>query len=111
MSSSESAVPLSAEYMVEGPVHLRNFNAARHAGEAAIEALPVGDASSGAAIAINFAQLEFANSLTVALMIAWYRLAEQRGCTVRFTNLPASLQQVVAFSGLVGVLPIDSPAA
>lgn len=111
MNSPESAVPVAEQYLVEGPVDLRNFNAQRRAGEAAIAALPEGDATRAAAIAINFAQLRVANSLTVALMIAWFRLAQRRGCEVRFTHLPPSLQQVVAFSGLGDVLPIDSDGA
>lgn len=114
MSLAEVVSPGLAEYRVEGPVHLGNFNAARQAGESAINALVAGgqavDAGSAGTIAINFAQLETANSLTVALMIAWYRLSLKRGCEVRFTNLPASLQQIVDFSGLVDVLPIE-PAA
>ncbi len=114
MNLSEAAALEPAEYLVEGPVHLANFNAARQAGESAINALVPGDqAVSGGptgTIAMNFAQLEVANSLTVALMIAWYRLSQKHGCEVRFVNLPASLQQIVAFSGLVDVLPIE-PAA
>ncbi|MFK7912940.1 MAG: lipid asymmetry maintenance protein MlaB [Pseudomonadales bacterium] len=109
MSSSDAAAVADArpEYLVEGPVHLGNFNVERQAGERAISAHSAADGI----IAINFAQLEVANSLTVALMIAWYRLAKKRDCDIRFTNLPTALQQVVEFSGLVDVLPIEAAAS
>lgn len=106
MNTSANSQPSSPVYQLEGSVDLGSFIAQRRLGEAAI----VAAAADDAAIAINFAQLTTASSLTVALMIAWYRCAQAHGCAIRFVQLPAALQQIVDFSGLGEVLPIEAGA-
>lgn len=48
--------------------------------------------------------LQQANSVTVALMICWHRHATLAKKEIAFINLSKDLQNIIAFSGLSGVL-------
>ena len=48
--------------------------------------------------------LQRANSVTVAVMLAWYRAAHLAGHSILFVNLSSELRNIIAFSGLTDVL-------
>ncbi|MEM9621350.1 MAG: STAS domain-containing protein [Pseudomonadota bacterium] len=61
-------------------------------------------------VRIDFVQLERANSVTVAVMLAWHRHATLRKKAVEFTNLSAELGNIIEFSGLRELLLADHTA-
>ncbi len=61
-------------------------------------------AESAADIAVDFGGLRLANSLTVAIMLAWYRAAQRANKSIVFVNLSKELRNIVTFSGLAEVL-------
>lgn len=101
---------LESTYRLEGPVTFANVDAVRAAGEAAI-------AAAGDHPVVDLSGLESANSVAVALLMAWFREATHLGKTVAFRDASAGLRNIVDLSGLGGVLPLqdaegtDAPAA
>ncbi len=93
-------------HRVEGEVNLSTFAQQRQAGELAIVAAAE---QAEKALDIDFAGVTAANSLGVALMTAWFRFAQTRGCELRILELPKGLQLIVEFSGLSEVLPLVKP--
>ena len=61
------------------------------------------DAQSGP-ITVDLSQLQRANSVTVALLVAWYRRATLQQKPIAFVNLSEDLHNIVEFSGLSRVL-------
>lgn len=55
-------------------------------------------------ITVDLQGLQRANSVTVAIMLAWYRAAHLAGQPILFVNLSAELRNIIAFSGLTDVL-------
>ena len=55
-------------------------------------------------ITVDLAQLQRANSVTVALLVAWYRRATLQQKAITFVNLSEELHNIVEFSGLSRVL-------
>lgn len=55
-------------------------------------------------VAVNLQGLQRANSLTVALLVAWYRTANLNNKAIEFVNLSGELRNIVTFSGLSDVL-------
>ena len=53
---------------------------------------------------VDLAGLERANSVTVALLLAWYRCAVLQKKSIFFVNLSEELHNIIEFSGLSGVL-------
>jgi len=49
---------------------------------------------------VDLGALERANSVTVALLMAWYRHAQLREKPILFVNLSQELHNIVEFSGL-----------
>lgn len=89
-----------SDYRLSGRVRFRNFKKYRGEGEAAIEAAPNG-------VVIDLSGLEHSNSAAVALLMAWYRAAEQRDKSIRFVGVPVDLMDIVELSGLTEVLPVQ----
>ncbi len=58
---------------------------------------------------VDLGGLTQANSLTVAVMMVWYRHAYLQEKTLRFTSLSEDLRNMIEFSGLGSVLLPDSP--
>ena len=86
-------------------VSFGGFRAQREAIEAAIS-----DAPSDT-VALDMAGDYEVSSLLVALMLAWIRHARRVGKRVEFVNLPQSLLDVIAFSGLLQTMRIGPEAA
>ena len=55
-------------------------------------------------IRVDLAGLETANSVTVAVLVAWYRAATLEEKTIDFVNLSPELQDIIEFSGLSRLL-------
>ena len=58
---------------------------------------------------VDLAGLERANSVTVALLLAWYRCAVLQKKSIFFVNLSEELHNIIEFSGLSAVLLRRSP--
>lgn len=58
---------------------------------------------------VDLAGLERANSVTVAVLLAWYRCAVLRKKCIFFVNLSEELHNIIEFSGLRKVLLHRSP--
>ncbi|MGI9324936.1 MAG: STAS domain-containing protein [Pseudomonadales bacterium] len=104
-ASTETEQVTDEPYQVQGEVNLQTFSEQRRAGEQAIAAAA---GRPGATIDFDFGGVQAANSLSVALMTAWFRFAQTQGCEMRILPLPQGLQLIVEFSGLSSVLPLDS---
>jgi len=59
----------------------------------------------------DFGALNRANSVTVAVMLAWHRHARLLDKTIEFTHLSAELGNIIEFSGLRSLLLTDSQMA
>lgn len=55
-------------------------------------------------IKVDLGELQRANSVTVALLVAWYRRAILQQKPITFVNLSEDLHNIVEFSGLSRVL-------
>jgi len=55
-------------------------------------------------IAVDLSRLEKANSVTVAVLVAWYRHARLQKKKITFINVPKDLGKIIEFSGLNEVL-------
>ncbi len=67
-----------------------------------------GEVPSDTPIEVDLGGLQHANSVTVALLAAWYRAATNSGGSIVFMNLSPELRKIVAFSGLAEILPVQS---
>lgn len=61
-------------------------------------------------ITVDLAEINGANTLTVALLLAWYRAARLQEKSIVFVNLSGELRNIIAFSGLESLLPADDVA-
>ncbi len=64
--------------------------------------------NAGSQVVIDFAGLKRANSITVALMLEWYRVASSANKSIVFVNRSEELRNIVRFSGLTQVLNLDT---
>lgn len=55
-------------------------------------------------VEVDLAHVERANSVTVALLLAWQRRASLQGKSIIFLNLSDDLRNIIEFSGLTQVL-------
>jgi len=55
-------------------------------------------------ITVDLARLERANSVTIAVLVAWYRHATLQNKAIMFVNLSRDLHNIIEFSGLLSVL-------
>ena len=60
--------------------------------------------SPNAPVTIDLSGLAKANSVTVAVLMAWYRHAKSLGLDISFAHLSPSLCNIINFSGLHEVL-------
>lgn len=58
-------------------------------------------------IQVDLAALQRANSVTVAVLMAWYRHAALRQKSIMFVNLSQELLNIIEFSGLRHLLVAD----
>ena len=56
---------------------------------------------------IDLSQLERSDSSGLALLVEWYREAEQQSKTITFFNLPAQMYEIACISGLNEILPLS----
>lgn len=89
---------LTDSFAVQGKeIELDDAEALKIAGAALIDAQP-------SPIQVDFEALVQANSITVALMLAWYRRAKLQQKSIMFVNLSQELHNIIEFSGLSSVL-------
>jgi len=92
------ACELSAPFVIAGQeVGLEDAEGLKAAGFALIDA-------QESLIEVDFAALVQASSVTVALMMAWYRRATLQQKSIVFINLSQELLNIIEFSGLSQVL-------
>ncbi|MDA1076448.1 MAG: STAS domain-containing protein [Proteobacteria bacterium] len=92
---------LTDQFDLKGVIDFSNMVAIRAQGETHI-------AARDALISVNLKGLEESNSVTVALLIAWMRCANNQGISIVYINVPQELRDIIEFSGLTTVLPIDN---
>jgi phospholipid transport system transporter-binding protein len=63
------------------------------------------------AVEIDLSGVKRATSAAIALLLEWVDLATQHHIELGFTNWPASLVHIAAFSNVDGLLGIDDPTA
>lgn len=68
------------------------------------------DEAAGPQVRADFGGLQRANSVTVAVMLAWHRHALLHDKSIEFTHLSAELGNIIEFSGLRSLL-LTQPAA
>ena len=56
---------------------------------------------------INLSQIERSDSSGLALLVEWYREAEQDGKKITFFNLPVQMFEIARISGLNEILPLS----
>lgn len=59
---------------------------------------------AGQSLEVNLTGLKRANSVTVALLLSWYRHAVLNEKSILFTGLSQELRNIIEFSGLTQVL-------
>lgn len=94
----ERAAP--GELRVVGHVDFDNANELREQGERLIE-------SEASDVRVDLTGLTAAGSVAVAVLIAWFRHASLLDCAIRFSNVPPALVNVIEFSGLNDVIPVE----
>jgi len=60
-------------------------------------------------IEIDLSRLKRSDSSGLALLIEWYRNAEQQHKSITYSNLPAQMMDIARVSGLDEILPIVNP--
>ena len=60
-------------------------------------------------IRVDLSGLERANSVTAAVLVAWYRAATLQNKSIVFVNLSQELRDIIEFSGLSRVLLPPTP--
>lgn len=60
------------------------------------------------AIAVDLSGLDEANSVTVALLLAWFRAASREDKSLVLVDVPRDLRNIIDFSGLTELLPIGA---
>jgi ABC-type transporter Mla MlaB component len=97
------AVELTPAFALQGDeLALEQAEAIRAEGEALM-------ARSQGPYQFDLSGLERANSVTVAVLLAWYRHATLRQKPIMFVNLSQDLLNIIEFSGLRRVLIGASP--
>ncbi len=92
----------AVSYRLNGRVGFDNLMELREQGEAAIR-------DGGDRAVIDLSGLENGNSAAVALLMAWFRLAENLGKEIVFQAPPAEIENIVGLSGLSALLPLGNP--
>ena len=63
-------------------------------------------AGKGRRLEVDLQGVHGANSAGLALLLEWLELAQKRGISLRFRNLPESLTRLAAITNLTGLLPV-----
>ncbi|MEQ9451467.1 MAG: STAS domain-containing protein [Pseudomonadales bacterium] len=93
-------VELTDDFQLRGDeVHFDAAPALKKRGDALITA-----AATGQPVSVDLAGLDNANSLTVALLLQWYRTAHALGLSIVFLHLSQDLRNIITFSGLSEIL-------
>jgi phospholipid transport system transporter-binding protein len=96
-----------SHYRLEQPLRLATVPAVRARGIAILEA------ADGAGLTFDLTGVTAADSAGLALLIDWLAVARARGRTLRYTQVPQSLQALARMSdveSLLGLPTDDSPA-
>lgn len=85
---------------VVGRVDFENANELTAQGERLIE-------SEGHDVCVDLAGLTASGSVAIAVLLAWFRHATLLDKEIRFANMPAELLNVIDFSGLEDIVPLE----
>ncbi len=96
---SELVLP---EFELAGAIAADNFVQWQARGERYID-----DSAPDSPIIIRLDQVERSNSLVVALLLAWVRYATGLQKSVQFAQPPLALRNIIQFSGLTQILPLQ----
>ncbi len=66
-------------------------------------------AAGGDKIRVDLTGLDRANSVTAAVLVAWYRAATLQNKSIVFVNLSQELRDIIEFSGLSRMLLPPTP--
>lgn len=99
MSDSEAIT-----YRPAGHVDFDNLVSIREEGESAIR-------EAGRNVTIDLSGIESGNSAVVALLMAWFRLAENSGKSIVFATPRVEIENIVELAGLTEVLPFEAGGA
>lgn len=89
-----------------GEIDYQNADTLREAGEQLLDAQHLTNCD------VDLAGVVEPGTIVVALLLAWYRVLRRRSAQMRVLNVPASLQRVLQFTGVMNVLAIaDAPPA
>ncbi len=89
------------ELRVVGHVDFDNANEISEQGERLIE-------SEASGVRVDLTGLTAGGSVAIAVLIAWFRHASLLDRPIRFSNVPAALVNVIKFSGLNDVIPVEA---
>jgi ABC-type transporter Mla MlaB component len=96
---------LTDDFVLEGSVDFDNLVEVRDAGDVRIAQTTQNQ--NGQGLTLSLRGLTEANSVTVALLIAWMRSANNRRISIVYVDVPQELRNIIDFSGLTQVLPLD----
>jgi phospholipid transport system transporter-binding protein len=100
VTGEESSAAVS-ELRLPPRVRYADVAAIRASGESFLSAAP------GAA-RISLGDLKDFTSVVVALLLAWVRFAQARGCELVLTDVPADLRNIIDLYGVAGLLPLEA---
>ena len=96
-------VRITDDFEVVGhEIDLANAEAVKAAGEELMR-------SQDGPFHVDLSELERATSVTVAVMLSWYRFATMQKKSILFMNLSEDLHNIIEFSGLTRVLLHRAP--
>lgn len=67
-------------------------------------------AEAGERVIVDLSELQHGNSAAVAVLMAWWRLADHLDKSIVFANAPAGLRNIIELSGMTSVLPLAASA-
>lgn len=82
---------------VTGPMLIANAAGLREAGEAAL---------IGGASVVDLADVVEADSSAVAVLLAWTRIANERGQALTIVGVPTSVRSLASLYGVMDLLPL-----
>jgi phospholipid transport system transporter-binding protein len=91
----------SGHYILKGQL---NFNSVPVLWKQHQSALFTDDSNN---LDIDLSSLERSDSSGLALLVEWYREAEQEGKQITFFNLPTQMYEIACISGLNEILPLS----
>ena len=92
---------------IEGAVTHLTARATRTETEEALSSL-LGEADG---VRIDLSRVTSSNSLMLSLMLSWLRQARAAGHRLVFERVPVELDDLIGFTGLDRILPLDGTAA